>query len=237
MPRCPQGLSPGFAGLQGNRPRAICHIIIDFGRTAGRSVGTGFLESTGPNVSYVLTAGHNIFSPRHRVWAKRLELYFGRVGSQIYYPVRISRNIRRYAIVNRQFSSPGYRPDLDFGMIRIPHVIEGIEPIRAAASRFSSSIDLRIFGYPNAGRCNRRFLPFHSDLRAVASGSQNFKYEQQATYSGMSGGPLIRGQRQTHSITCRGLHIRSSQFEERALRFTSQNLNVIQAWKTARRWA
>lgn len=222
---CPDGLVPG-AGLDQRLRRSICSTRSFFGRDAyGAAVyaaGTGVLIDTVGQSSFVLTAAHNIWDPVLRTGAKWVGLHFGRDGD--------SWNATRDMVDARypaEFDDDGSAPVAwDFALIRV----KALGADRFTPIALEESLDdakARLVGYPNEGSCKGRFAPYHAIASLKAASADAFRYANQATYQGMSGGPLLTaGQPMVRVI---GTHVRGG-MGARAVRHSKPMIARTRQW-------
>ncbi|MEO6217087.1 MAG: trypsin-like serine protease [Sphingomonas sp.] len=221
---CPDGLNRGF-GLSSPEATALCLTKSYFGIVGGDSLyvsGSALLFLEGGR-RYVLTAGHNLFSHRAGRMAVWFDVWFRRVGD-----VSLASRQTTQLYVPDEFQNANVA-GWDFGVARLKSAVEEdrFNPIGLGLSDSDETL-LRISGYPNEDACQGKHLPYYADLTATAIDQNNYGYRAQATYEGMSGGPLLHKE-PSGEICSYGIHIRGGS-GPRAVRFSQPVRDRILGW-------
>jgi V8-like Glu-specific endopeptidase len=226
----PDGLEDGF-GINADYHSAICQICSSFGFENGQELlewGTGVHFFSRNGSSYILTAGHVVFSHK---FGRRLfedaQVYFGRSGDTA---VASRKAYNRWAPEAFKHSIDA-DPKWDFGVLRVD-----LEPGKAAKIlRFGSTAPtaprVKLVGYPNVGPTEGLCQPFNTEIDLLPIESGNFDYNGGPTYAGMSGGPLLRYFDDGLLYTW-GVHVRGEEAGQprRAVRLNQRNLSIINGW-------
>lgn len=230
MANCPDGLSPGF-GISAPASNAVCFIKSYFGiGPDGLGLyksGSGMLFDSGARSRHVVTAAHNIYdhtTRRNAIWAS---MYFGRVGNMS----MATRDATAMFTPDAFRAADEAPPTSDFGVMRInPLGTDRFSGIPLALSTATGETRKLLIGYPDDGICKGDCRPYSATLTVAPLGASNYRYNDQSTYIGMSGGPLLSNGSDGSELRSFGLHIRGEENAERAIRFSQPVYDQIMAW-------
>lgn len=229
MANCPEGLTPGF-GVGKSAALAICLLRTDFGIVDGTRrlrFGSGMLFKTAGQSSFVVTAGHNIYDHAFDRTARKMTLWFGRKGG-------VDMAKREGQAWNAAAAFTAATTPIagdDFGVVRVRVLgSDRFTPIELADPSALSTPNRLLTGYPNEDACQGKFMPYNVLLNTSDFGETNYRYADEPTYLGMSGGPLLARPSQTATIACYGIHIRGAASAARGVRFAPRVRQEIASW-------
>ena len=228
---CPDQLDPGF-GIAPPHRNAICFAKSYFGiGPDGLGIyrtGTGFLIDSGNVRRHVLTAAHNVFHHNVRREAQWISLWFGRNGAT----ALATRDATGWSFP-QAFEDADIAPgDCDYALLRInPLGADRFDGLTFAVSSAQGLTEKLLVGYPDEGTCKGKAEPWHVRLSVEPSSPKNYRYIDQPTYAGMSGGPLLTGNTAGDGYKAWGIHIRGGDTEQqRAIRFSESVYEEIMSW-------
>lgn len=229
---CPDGLQAGF-GLGGDYRNAICLIKSDFGyQPDGLKLmvtGTGFHIANRRQSSFVATAAHNIYNHDLKRFARRIDCWFARNGGV----ASASREAQEVFVGEAYTAAAVPEAAHDFGLLRVSGLgTDRFPGIQMRESRAPTIFDARLIGYPDEDACYGRFAPYYADVLLGSQGNDGFDYPAgQASYRGMSGGPLTGRDSVSGPVLAYGLHIRGpNDSEVRAVRFSPRVTSFYRRW-------
>lgn len=227
----PDGLRSGF-GIAAPLRNAVCSTRSYFGRDHNGlgvyQAGTGFFVGNIRGSSAVMTAAHNLYNQELGRKAKCVKFHFGRRGQT----ALASRELRGAKVPREFLYGHSQLHRWDFALAIVSRLgSDRFVPLPIERSTALGETGKLIVGYPNEGRCSGMFLPYHSIVRVTPSSSNNYDYNNQETYQGMSGGPLIGRTQDDQQLVAYGLHtLGESSFAHRAIRFSEPVVRRLQSW-------
>lgn len=228
---CPDQLTPGF-GIDSPSSAALCFLKSYFGIGPDglglyRS-GTGFLIDSGSQRRHILTAAHNVYHHGVRREARWISLWFRRNASQSL----ATRDATDWSFPDAFRAAPSAPGDSDYALLRCkPLGADRFSGFPLAVSTAAGETEKLLIGYPDEDRCRGKAEPYHARLAVAPSGPNTYRYRDQMTYAGMSGGPLLTRSQQTGDLTAWGIHTRGGATEmQRAIRFSADVHAEIMSW-------
>jgi hypothetical protein len=232
---CPDGLIRGFA-VTAPESAAICYLKSYFGiGMDGLGVyvsGTGMLVASEGPARHVVTAAHNVWrngfradgSGKKAVWTS---LWFRRSGETSL----ATRDVIEASFPKRFRDAPVAPADCDYAILRVNALgADRFSGITLAQSTAAGKTEKLLIGYPNEDDCKGKAAPWHARFNVEPSGPSTYRYEDQPTYAGMSGGPLLT-RALDGTLLCWGIHIRGGDAEtQRAIRFSAGVLDELREW-------